>query len=102
MELCKIKESLANTNIPIYERGKTNPPYIAVTLTETKRMYADDRLLIKTQGFTVELYTVNKDEKREIAIENALTELDIEFEKNEDKVPQENIYIVNYDCEVLI
>lgn len=72
-------------------------PYICYYVDGSDNIKADDKVLLKRQNVSVELYTSEKDVTQETLIENALDVNHIIWEKTETYLDTENCYQIAYD-----
>lgn len=75
-------------------------PYICYLATQTNNFKADNKVYEVVQGIDVELYTRTKSPETEALIESALDENGIVWEKYEDYIDDENVYMITYEMEV--
>lgn len=77
-----------------------NLPYICYLATQTNNFKADNKVYKVIQGIDVELYTATKDESVEATLESALNANSIVWQKYEDYIDDENVYMITYELEV--
>lgn len=75
-------------------------PYICYMATQTNNFKADNKVYEIVQGVDVELYTRIKDPGSEALIEAALNDSGIVWEKYEDYIEDEEVYMITYEMEV--
>lgn len=98
----QVESMLANIDIPIaHRRFKAyknkplpNPPYM-MYITEEYFRGGDDEVFYKQVDVTLELYTEAPAPELEEKIESALSEY--EFEKFDDELEKEHLYVVTYE-----
>lgn len=77
-----------------------NLPYICYLATQTNNFKADNKVYKVIQGIDVELYTATKDESVETTLESAFDANNIVWQKYEDYIDDENVYMITYELEV--
>lgn len=77
-----------------------NLPYICYLATQTNNFKADNKVYKVIQGIDVELYTATKDESVEATLESTLNANSIVWQKYEDYIDDENVYMITYELEV--
>lgn len=82
------------------EEEKPEPPYICYYDTGTDNFVADNKVYHIILAVNVELFTKQKDEAAEAAVEAVLDALDLPWEKNPEFLEDENIFLVTYTMEV--
>ena len=75
-------------------------PFICYLCTNTSNFDADNHVYHVIQGVDIELYTRRKDSTSEAAVEAALNEHNIIWEKYEDYIDDEEMYMITYEVEV--
>ena len=75
-------------------------PYICYMATQTSNFKADNKVYTVIQGIDVELYTKTKDPATEALVEAALDNANIVWEKYEDYIEDENVFMITYEMEV--
>lgn len=75
-------------------------PYICYLATQTNNFNADNSVYKVIQGVDIELYTKSKDPATELILENALNANNIVWEKYEEYLDDENMYMITYETEV--
>lgn len=97
---------LKNTLIPLsYERFTNEPamPYMVYRFEGTGGEYADNINYVNVENITVELYTdAPRNFATEETVESALKTAGISFYKSADFLPDERIYQITYEMEVII
>ena len=84
-----------------YKKGQAPPlPYICYMATQTNNFKADNQVYAVVQGVDIELYTKKKDEVSEMLIESVLNSHNIVWQKYEDYIDDENVYMITYEVEV--
>lgn len=71
-------------------------PFVAYVATKTEQLYADGMVIHCEQSYDVELYTGEKNEKAEEAMENTLIKASIGWEKEEYTIKEEEMYVCIY------
>ena len=102
----KIEEMLSTVGIPLaYLQFKPyknkpvpSPPYLIYLISSERGYGPDDRNLITQKRVAVELYSNVKDTQLEKKVESALSAY--EYEKSEDYIESENMYMVTYDFNI--
>lgn len=82
------------------EEEKPEPPYICYYDTGTDNFVADNKVYHIILAVNVELFTKQKDEAAEAAVEAVLDSLDLPWEKTPEFLEDENIFLVTYTLEV--
>ena len=82
------------------EEEKPEPPYICYYDTGTDNFVADNKVYHIILAVNVELFTKQKDEAAEAAVEAVLDALDLPWEKTTEFLEDENIFLVTYTMEV--
>lgn len=82
------------------EEEKPEPPYICYYDTGTDNFVADNKVYHIVLAVNVELFTKQKDEAAEAAVEAVLDALDLPWEKTPEFLEDENIFLVTYTMEV--
>lgn len=72
-------------------------PYLVVTFGQTDNFVSDNRVTVKKQAISLELYTEVKDETTEAKVEKLLDDNDIPWDKDEAYDDGEQFYINYYD-----
>lgn len=75
-------------------------PYICYLATQTNNFGADNKVYMVIQNVDIELYTVNKDPASEALVESALNSNNIVWEKYEDYLDDEQIYMITYEISI--
>lgn len=84
-----------------FPKGKAPAlPYICYLATQTNNFNADNSVYKVIQGVDIELYTKIKSPSVEAAVEAVLNENNIVWQKYEDFLEEENIYMITYETEV--
>lgn len=84
-----------------FPKGKAPAlPFICYLATQTNNFNADNHVYHVIQGVDIELYTRRKDYISEAAVEAALNANNIIWEKYEDYIDDEEMYMITYEVEV--
>lgn len=84
-----------------FPKGKAPAlPFICYLATQTNNFNADNHVYHVIQGVDIELYTRRKDYTSEAAVEAALNANDIIWEKYEEYLDDEEMYMITYEVEV--
>lgn len=75
-------------------------PYICIMATQTDNFDADNQVYKVIQGVDIELYTENKDLASEEAVETALNNICIPWDKFEEFIDDENCYQITYEISI--
>lgn len=107
MTLEQVSQMVEGIGIPFAYYEFTNdvgvaPPFIAYYYDESVDMVADNVNYCKVNSLVIELYTDNKDFALEGAIETALNANDLVFERTEEHIPSERMYMVTFRTSVVI
>lgn len=103
MTLNELQALLNTTRIPFthhHWESPPPPPYGVYLTPYTANFAADNITYLQIQGAMVELYTDGKSPDLEAKIEEALTGVDIYFDKGEDYIKEIGLYQVVYEIEV--
>ena len=84
------------------DKTEQQPPFVVFYYPEIDDLYADDENYQRITVLAIELYTDNKDFLLESTVEGVLKEHHITYTKNEAYIPEEEMYEVAYDMEVII
>lgn len=84
-----------------FPKGKAPKlPFICYLCTQTNNFDADNAVYHVIQGVDIELYTKMKDPASETAVETALNNNHIVWEKYEEYIDDEECYQITYEVEV--
>ncbi len=84
-----------------FPKGKAPKlPFICYLCTNTNNFDADNAVYHVIQGVDIELYTKLKDTASETAVETALNDNNIVWEKYEEYLDDEECYQITYEVEV--
>lgn len=84
-----------------FPKGKAPKlPFICYLCTNTNNFDADNAVYHVIQGVDIELYTKMKDTASETAVETALNNNHIVWEKYEEYIDDEEMYQITYEVEV--
>ena len=75
-------------------------PYICFMATQTNNFDADNKVYAVIQNYDIELYTQKKDTTTEALVEKTLNDNNIVWEKYEDYLDDEEMYMITYEVEV--
>lgn len=75
-------------------------PYICYLETQTQNFTADNKVYEVIQGLDIELYTKTKSPDTESQVEAVLNNNGIVWEKYEDYIEDEEVYMITYEVEV--
>lgn len=78
------------------------PPFICFYFPGNDDFLADDQNYQKIHELVVELYTDDKEFGLEGAVESALTECGLVYDRNETYISSERMYQISYTMEVVI
>ena len=76
------------------------PPYILFRLDDTDNVAADDRVYFKRENHIVELYSSLRDLTSEGKIETALNNAGIFWDKDDDWIESEKLYMAAYSIQI--
>ena len=101
----EIKSMLGNIGLPVVydhwpENKAPNPPYICFFFPGDNDFIGDNSNYAKIRELTVQLYTDQKDFELEETVEQALSAF--VYDRYEEFISDENLYLVSYEMEVLI
>ena len=103
MKTSDVKTILKATGYPVaysHFGKKVNPPYIAYLETNTESLVADNKVFMKWISIDVELYTSKKDTEAESKLEKVLNNAEIPWEKSEDYIEKEKLFMITYEIEI--
>lgn len=105
MSIEQIAEILKLTGYPVAyymfpKKKAQNPPYIIYYEPGSNNFVADNVVYQPIKQITVELYTETKDPTAETAIETALKNAEIAWNKIETWIDTDNMYQIAYEFEV--
>lgn len=83
---------------PYKNKPLPEPPYIIWYIDDEHHFGSDDKNFLKRQSITIELYSRTKDRKTELKIEKSLNF--IEFDKWEEYIDSEKLYLTSYEFEI--
>lgn len=72
------------------------PPFICWIVPDTDNFAADGKVFFKGENVHIELYTDKKDFELELRIETVLDEKELYWDKTEDYIESEKMYMVTY------
>lgn len=75
-------------------------PFICYLETETNNVFADNKVRKVIRGINIELYTETKEPLTEEALEEALSNANISWNKYEQYIDSERCYQITYNTEV--
>jgi hypothetical protein len=84
------------------DNTELQPPFICFLFDEDNDFIADGINYQKIRNLTVELYTDNKDFELEEAVETALNEHGLVYDRSETYLDSERMNMVTYTTDVLI
>lgn len=103
MTLKNIIKMLKATGFPVAYRSfktKQNLPYICVLMPRSNNFIADGKVYLKRNRLHIELYTEEKNEEAETAVENILDAAELVWEKSEVYIQSERMLQIIYETEV--
>ena len=107
MKMQDLYSLLKTINIPVaYHSFKASnmevkqPPYIIYFATSSNNFGADNRVYLKQNNYTVELYTNKKDFSLENKLEDALDSASIFYDKTETYIDTEAMYQISYQIQI--
>ena len=84
-----------------FPKGKAPAlPFICYMATQTNNFKADNKVYTVIQSVDIELYTRRKDVTTEALVESALDNANIVWDKYEDYITDEDMYMITYETEV--
>ena len=84
-----------------FPKGKAPAlPFICYMATQTSNFKADNKVYTVIQSVDIELYTKRKDVTTEALVESALDNANIVWDKYEDYITDEDMYMITYETEV--
>lgn len=105
MDLRQIKSVLESTGLPVVydfwpEGAAPALPWICYREAGSNNLAADGIVFLQIRDIEIELYTRSKDPTSEAAVERALTDAGIYWEKSETYIETEHCFEVIYEIEV--
>ena len=103
MTLKKITEMLKATGFPVAYRSfktKQKLPYICILIPGSNNFIADGKVYHRKNRLHIELYTEDKNEAAETAVENVLDAAEMVWEKSEVYIQSEQMLQTIYETEV--
>lgn len=105
----ELHSALKSLGMPVsygeFEDTKQNPapapPFITYQFSSNSDLFADNHNYVEIGNFQVELYTVKKDLAREKLLQDKLKELRIPYSKTETRIPEEKMYQVVYEIQLI-
>ena len=82
------------------EKSAPKLPFIVYYVTSSDNETADNKVYLKRQNVTIELYSQNKDVASENLIEKALDDASIPWEKYEEYIDSEHMYQISYEITI--
>ena len=97
---------LQETGLPLaydhFAEGESpDPPFLVFLFPESESVFADDTVYQKVEDLNVELYTDRKDPELEKKLETILTEHQCPYVKTEVWIPDERMYEVLYQTQII-
>lgn len=100
MTLQQLEDALVSVGFPVTYSHFTDRapsiPYIAYRVENSENFAADDLVYGRARRGAVELYTRQKDEAAEEAVETALASLGLYFESYESYIDDEELFQISY------
>lgn len=84
------------------EKEAPNLPYITFYYPASRNIPSDDVVYQKVEELTIELYTENKDFALEANVENVLNKYNIVWDKSEDYINSEHMFMITFETEIYI
>lgn len=78
------------------------PPFLCYYLTDSDNFIADGVVYARIETLVMELYTAEKDFELEARVEAALTANDLAWQREEDYIGSERLWMITYTTEVCI
>ena len=94
----EFKDKVAYRAFPVIDAPEF--PYICIMATQTDNFMADNHVYEVIQGVEIELYSEMKDIEAESALEAALDENFIPWQKYEEYIDSEEMYQITYEVEL--
>ena len=106
MTYAEILQMADETQLPYaydhFAEGESpQPPFLVFLFPRSNNMSADGRVFIKTNALHFELYTDEKRPDIEAQVENVLDAHGIFYNKSEVWIPDEALYEVLYETEII-
>lgn len=104
----EVKIMIAGLGLPyayneFAKKTEQSPPFICFLFTDRSNdLMADNKNYCKVRPLAIELYTDYKDFAKEEAIETALANAGLAFQRSEAYIESEHMYQITYNTEVLI
>lgn len=99
----KLYEILKSTDLEVAYHHFNNPPplpYIVYLQTGSDNFGADNRVYQKINDYQIELYSDYKDPETEQVLEDTLDNNGIFYDKFEDYIESEKLYMVAYQIQI--
>lgn len=77
-------------------------PYITFYYPASRNIPRDDGVYTKVEELTIELYTENKNFTLELNVETILNKYGIVWDKSEDYITSEHMFMITYETEIYI
>lgn len=104
MTIKELYAQLQTLNCPIayYQFSKrVEPPFLIYFRNGTENFVADDKVYKGVSNIQLELYTNNKSFDIETKIDNLLASLNISFDKEDDYIETEKMYLTSYSFQIV-
>ena len=84
------------------EKEAPELPYLVFYYPSSSNFAASDGVYQKVEALTIELYTENKDFALEANVESVLESYGIVWDKSEDYIQNEHMFMITYETEIYI
>ena len=84
------------------EKEAPELPFITFNYPSSRNFPASDGVYARIEELTIELYTENKDFALEANVESVLDSYHIVWDKSEDYIQSEHMFMITYETEIYI
>lgn len=84
------------------EKACPDLPYLVFYYPNSNNFAADNTVYQRIDSLTIELYTENKDFALESALESVLESNELVWDKTEDYIESEHMFMITYEMEIVI
>lgn len=84
------------------EKEAPELPYLVFYYPSSRNFPASDGVYARIEELTIELYTENKDFALEANVESVLDSYHIVWDKSEDYIESEHMFMITYETEIYI
>lgn len=102
LESIKTQYGVPYTYYSFPEKEAPELPYITFYYPSSRNIASDDEVYQQVEELTIELYTENKDFALEKNVESVLKANKIVWDKSEDYINSEHMFMITYETEIYI